>query len=140
MLEYPAKIKYSKKDEVFIVSFPNVKGCHTYGETFEEAQKYAKEALTGWLKVAFDENMKIPESSKITGRDIFYISPDLNVSFAILLRKEREGKHLSQKQIAEMLDISYQAYQKYENPKKANPTLKTIAKVENILGKSLVHI
>jgi antitoxin HicB len=140
MLEYPAKIKYNKIDDVFEVSFPDVKGCYTYGKTLEEAQKFAKEALTGWLEVAFEENMKIPVTSKSAGKGIYYISPEPNVAFAILLRKEREEKHLSQKQIAEKLSVSYQAYQRLENPRRANPSLKTISKLEKILEKSLVHI
>jgi len=140
MLEYPAIIKYNKTENVYEVSFPDVKGCYTYGNSLEEAKNFAKDALSGWLEVAFEENMKIPDPSRKSGKDIYYISPELNVSFAILLRKERENKHLSQKQIAEKLYISYQAYQRFENPRKANPTLKTIAKVEKILGKSLVNI
>ncbi len=140
MLEYPAKIKYNKTDGVFEVYFPDVKGCHTYGKTMEEAQKFAKEALTGWLEVAFDENMKIPEPVRTSGKDIYYISPEPNVAFAILLRREREEKQLSQKQIAEKLTISYQAYQRLENPRRANPSLKTISKLEKILGRPLVNI
>ncbi len=140
MLEYPAKIKYNESDNAFEVSFPDVKGCYTYGKTLEEAKTYAKEALSGWLEVAFEESMKIPEPTKRTGKDIYYISPEHNVSFAIQLRKERENMKLSQKQIAEKLLISYQAYQRFENPRKSNPTLKTITKFEKILGKTLVNI
>jgi len=140
MLAYPAKIKYDKEDKIYLVSFPDVKGCHTYGETLEDALKYAREALTGCLEVAFEENMKISDPSKLSGKDIYYISPDLNVSFAILLKKERENKNLTQKQIADKLDISYQAYQKFENPRKANPTLKTIAKIQKILNREIIKI
>ncbi|HFC10854.1 MAG TPA: type II toxin-antitoxin system HicB family antitoxin [Candidatus Kaiserbacteria bacterium] len=32
------------------VSFPNFPGCVTFGETFEEAQQMAKEALSLWIK------------------------------------------------------------------------------------------
>jgi antitoxin HicB len=140
MLEYPAKIKHNRTENVYEVSFPDLKGCHTYGDTLDDAKTFAKDALSGWLEVAFEENMIIPEPSKNSGKNIYFISPEHNVSFAILLRKERESRHLSQKQIAEKLLISYQAYQRIENPRKANPTLKTIAKVEKILGKTLVSI
>jgi antitoxin HicB len=140
MLKYPARIKYSKEEDVYEVSFPDVRGCATFGETLEEALKYAKEALSGCLESILENNLKLREPSKISGKDIYYISPELNVSFAILLRREREARKLTQKQVADRLAISYQAYQKYENPRRANPTLKTIAKIEKIFGKSFVQI
>jgi antitoxin HicB len=140
MFKYPAKITYNKTDNTYYVKFPDLPNCFTDGETLEEALERAAEVLSLYLESVHENNFKFSDPSHVSGKNIYYISPELNVSFAILLRKERESKHLSQKQIAEKLDISYQAYQRYENPRKANPTLKTIAKVENILGKSLVTI
>lgn len=49
-------------------------------------------------------------------------------------------KGLSQKQAAEMLGINFQSYQKFENPKKANPTLKTIDRIEHIFGVKLITV
>ena len=139
-MEYPAKIKYIKRDKVFEVNFYDLKGCCTFGETFEDALKYAKEALTGWLAVSFDKNKSIPQPSKRSGKNDYYISPDLNVAFAIKLREERNRKNLSQKQVADKLGISHQAYQKFENPNKANATIKTIMKLEKVLEKKFIKI
>ena len=139
-MEYPAKIKYSKEDKVFEVDFYDLKGCCTFGETLEEALKYAKEALTGWLTVSLEKDKSIPQPSKKSGKDDYYISPDLNVAFAIKLKEERSRKNLSQRQIADKLGISYQAYQKFENPNKANVTIKTIMKLEKVLDKKFVKI
>ena len=50
------------------------------------------------------------------------------------LRKMRVGK--SQMQIAHSLGISYQAYQKLENPRKCNPTIKTLEKISSVFGRS----
>lgn len=36
MLEYPAKIKYNKKDDAYEVEFPDLSGCVTFGETLED--------------------------------------------------------------------------------------------------------
>ena len=139
-MEYPAKIKYSKEDKVFEVSFYDLKGCCTFGDTIEDALNYAKEALTGWLSVSLDKNKSIPKPSKRSGKDDYYISPDLNVSFALKLREERNGKNLTQKQVADKLGITHQAYQKFENPNKANVTIKTIMKLEKVLEKKFVKI
>ncbi len=38
------------------VSFPNFPGCVTFGNTFEEAQQMAKEALSLWIETLKGEN------------------------------------------------------------------------------------
>ena len=43
---YPAHIVYSEADLVFEVDFPDLPGCLTFGETFENAS----EAITGYLE------------------------------------------------------------------------------------------
>ena len=47
-----------------------------------------------------------------------------------------DGHHRNK--IAKKLGISYQAYQKLENPRKCNPTVKTLEKISEVLGKNLV--
>lgn len=140
MLAYPSKIQYNRSDKVYSVEFPDLPGCLTYGETIGEAKAYAKEALTGYLSVAYSENVKIRPPSRKKGKNIYYIQPENNVAFAILLRFAREKKGLTQKDVATKLAISYQAYQKYETPSKANPTLKTISKLEEIFEQKLIQI
>ena len=44
---YPAV--FENEDNAFIVSFPDLPGCFTQGDTIFEAYKYAKEALTLYL-------------------------------------------------------------------------------------------
>jgi len=53
-------------------------------------------------------------------------------------REALSGLHLNQIETAKRLGISYQSYQKLENPNKANPTLKTLEKVVKAFGKRLV--
>ncbi|MBN2036993.1 MAG: helix-turn-helix transcriptional regulator [Chitinispirillaceae bacterium] len=47
----------------------------------------------------------------------------------------RTGK--SQGEIARLLGISYQAYQKLENPRRCNPTIKTLEKICASMGRKL---
>ncbi len=56
-----------------------------------------------------------------------------HIAVAIILRKLRADR--SQLDIARQLHISYQVYQRLENPRKANPTLKTLEKVARVFGK-----
>ncbi|MCK4386903.1 MAG: type II toxin-antitoxin system HicB family antitoxin [Candidatus Pacebacteria bacterium] len=42
------------------VSFPSFPGCVTFGDTFEEAKKYAREVLELWLEEMVSQGKKIP--------------------------------------------------------------------------------
>jgi|JI10StandDraft_1071094.scaffolds.fasta_scaffold1070311_1 antitoxin HicB len=139
-ISYPAIIKFNSKDKVFNVVFPDLPGCLTFGDTKDEAIKNAQEALTGYLESIDSRKINIPDSSKIKGKNIHLITPEKNVSFAIWLKKNREKKGLSQKQIARKLNIAYQTYQKFENPQNSNPTLKTIIRLEEVFHENLLLV
>ena len=44
----------------FVVHVPALPGCHTQGDTFEEAMEMAKDAIGGYLEVLKEEGRKIP--------------------------------------------------------------------------------
>ncbi|HYA77844.1 MAG TPA: type II toxin-antitoxin system HicB family antitoxin [Verrucomicrobiae bacterium] len=136
-VQYPAKIRYTKEDKSFLVEFPDLEGCVTAGSTIEEAQKNAKEALTGYLASIFDRGYVIPKPSKAKSGNIYMIEPDPEVATPIMLRRIRDEKKLNQTEVAKMLGISYQAYQRLENPGTCNPTIKTLEKVARIFEKQL---
>jgi predicted RNase H-like HicB family nuclease len=46
---YSATFTYDDADHVWLVEFPALVGCHSYGETLEEARANAHEALQVWL-------------------------------------------------------------------------------------------
>lgn len=140
MIEYPAVIKYSKSDNSYLVNFPDLPGCHTYGGTIEEAQRMASEALSGYLESIDLRKMNIPAPSKLKGRNIFNIAPEPRVAFAIWLKLKRSEKKITQQKAAELLNINFQSYQKFENPKKANPTLATLKKLEQIFNERIILI
>jgi transcriptional regulator with XRE-family HTH domain len=41
---------------------------------------------------------------------------------------------------ADKLGVKYQVYQKLENPASANPTLRTLKKLEKVFGTELVRV
>ena len=137
MISYPAKIKLIKEDQSYLVEFPDLPGCLTEGHSLEEAKNNAKDALTGYLASIFERNFKIPEPSKIKGRNIYMIEPEPEVTIPIILRRLREKKKLTQEDIAKVLGISYQAYQRLEKPGKSNPTLKTLERLAKVFDKDL---
>ena len=45
----------------YTISVPSLPGCISYGKTFEEAIEMIKDAMEGWLAVAREEVVPIPE-------------------------------------------------------------------------------
>lgn len=131
MLTYPCHIV--KDEDSFLVTFPDLENIVTYGATIDEALINAEEALNGCLASDFERSFSIPEPSRPTGENIHPIAVSPHVAIAIMLRKLRAD--VPQTEIARRLNISYQVYQRLENPRKANPTLKTLEKIARVFGK-----
>ena len=140
MISYPAIIENDGEDDGYNVSFPDLPGCFTFGETIDEAKVNAAEALSGYLESIDSRKVKIPEPSEQNGDNVYRIEADTKVGFAIWLKKQREVLGLSQSDIADQLGITYQTYQRIEDPAKSNPTLKTILKLEKVFQHRLVHV
>lgn len=45
----------------YTISVPSLPGCISYGTTFEQAMEMIKDAMEGWLAVAREEGIPIPE-------------------------------------------------------------------------------
>jgi len=78
MISYPAIIEYDSEDEAYNVSFPDLPGCFTFGETIDEAKVNAAEALSGYLESIDSRKVKIPKPSELsgdheTGTGVFWI-------------------------------------------------------------------
>lgn len=46
------KVLVWQEDDVWCASVPAFPGCHSWGETYEEAIRMITEAAQGWLQVA----------------------------------------------------------------------------------------
>ena len=105
----------------------------TFGNTEKEALEMAAEALNGVLESEIARGIAVPPP---TFRSEYAVEVEPNIAFALMLRKRRGEK--TQSEIADKLNISYQQYQRLENPRKANPTLRTIAKLQKIFDYKFV--
>ena len=56
---YRMNIKEDKDEAGYVVSFPELPGCITCGETIESAVKNAEDAKKEWLIAALAEGIKI---------------------------------------------------------------------------------
>ena len=140
MISYPSIFEYDHTDGVYNVSFPDLPGCVTYGETLDEAKRNAEEALSAYLESVDSRRLRIPEPSDLRRDNVYLIEPDTRIGFAVRLKKQREAQGLSQADVADQLGIAYQTYQRIEDPAKSNPTLKTILKLEKVFKHRLVDV
>lgn len=58
-IHYSVIIQWSDEDQAFIAEVPELPGCSTHGDTYEEAIKNAQEVIELWL-----------ENAKVLGKDI----------------------------------------------------------------------
>jgi predicted RNase H-like HicB family nuclease len=63
---YSMIIQWSKEDEAYIVTVPELPGCRTHGDTYEEAVKQGKDAIESWIMVAEELGRPIPSPRNYT--------------------------------------------------------------------------
>jgi antitoxin HicB len=121
-----------KEGNEYIAQFPDMTNVVTCGFTHDEALAMAKEALEGCLECDISHGHEIPPPSY---REGYPVTVSSHIALSLRLRELRGGQ--SQTDIAQKLGLSYQAYQRLENPRKANPTVKTLEKIARVYGREL---
>jgi len=61
---YPAQF-INEDNGTISVYFPDLEGCHTYDNTIEGATLMAKDALEGYIEVAFELGKELPAPSRL---------------------------------------------------------------------------
>lgn len=56
---YPAV--FTKEDGQYLVSVPDLSGCHTFGNDLSEAIEMARDAISMWLCIAENNREEVPE-------------------------------------------------------------------------------
>jgi antitoxin HicB len=116
----------------YIAQFPDMPNVVTCGFSHDEALLMTKEALDGVLAAEIARGNSVPPASFQGGHPVSVAS---HIAIALQLRELRGDK--SQTEIARKLGLTYQAYQRLENPQRANPTLKTLERIAGAFGKEL---
>ncbi len=132
-MKYHCTIK--QEDGLFGVEFPDLPNIITVGATHDEAMAMATEALNAALETDVARGFSLPDPITGPGEGLYPIEVFPHIILAWDIRKLRGNR--SQSEIAARLGLSYQAYQRLENPAKGNPTVKTLERVARALGKRL---
>lgn len=128
-------------EDTILVQFPQHSTINTYGYDWEHAEEMAREALSAALESDFERGYKLPPVKKPRakkGRKVVFIPLEPEVRTAYMLRAWREEAGFTQKQMADRLGISYQAYQRMERPGRSNLTVSTLERVARALNKQLL--
>lgn len=95
-IEYPFEIRPLSKDEGggYSVTFPDLPGCRSDGETPEEAVKNGRDALESWLAVAheFGDDVRAPRGAA-SGRFVQRVPRSLHAQ--LIAQAKAEGVSLN---------------------------------------------
>ncbi len=135
MIRYQALIE--KDGSSYSVSFPDLPGCFSSGDTREDAAENAREALSLYLEEARDPKWDVPKSKARKSRRYVWVHPFVDVAIPLMIRQARLSHGLTQKKLAKRLQITLQQLQKLETPGRSNPTVKTLAAISEALEEAL---
>ena len=96
-MSYRMEIVEDKDEGGFVVSFPDLPGCISCGETVESAVANAMDAKKEWLAAALEEGVKIHEPDSLedySGQFKLRIPRSLHRSLAA--HSQREGISMNQ--------------------------------------------
>lgn len=92
---YLVNIVWSTEDEAYVATVPELEGCQTHGDTFEEATHMAAEAITAYVEALkkMGQPVPVPISEKeYSGKYLLRLGKELHRD--IDLRAKRENKSI----------------------------------------------
>jgi antitoxin HicB len=73
----------------WLISYPDLPGCMSDGETQEEAMANGKDAIAAWLKAAKDSGREIPQPGELpSGKFIARVPRSLHARLSAQARQE----------------------------------------------------
>ena len=90
-MSYKMEIIEDQDEGGFVISYPDLPGCITCGETIESALQNAKDAKREWIRVALEEGIEIyePDSlEKYSGQFKLRIPKSLHRSLSMHAKEE----------------------------------------------------
>ena len=98
-MSYRMEIVEDKEEGGFVVSYPDLPGCITCGETVESAVANALDAKKAWLEAALEERIEIYEPDSLenySGQFKLRIPRSLYISVSRRALSKKEGISMNQ--------------------------------------------
>lgn len=124
-----------ENDGRYVARFPDMADMVVYGSSRDDVLRLAGQVLSERLELDLDYTIELPEP-RYSGGVPVEVPPRL--AFAMNLRKARSM--LTQRNVARMAGMSWQQYERLENPHKANPSLDVIFRLQKVLGHSFLAL
>ena len=136
-MEYPAL--FEREGKFLLAEFPDCPGCQTCVEGDGDIESEAEDALSGWLEAHLGRNLIPPKPSQVrrNGRNVIGVPVDPFLAIRLQLRWARAEESLTQEKLAEKLGMTQQQLARLESGE-SNPTVRTIARVAQGLGRRVV--
>lgn len=96
-LPYRMEIVEDREEGGYVVSYPDLPGCLTCGETIESAVENARDAKRVWLEAALEEGVSIPKPDSLedySGQ--FKLCLPRSLHRALAEHSQREGISMNQ--------------------------------------------
>ena len=96
-LRYRMEVVEDPDEGGYVISFPDLKGCITCGETIESALEYAKDAKREWFIAALEDGYPIPEPDELemySGQ--FKLRMPRSLHRQLAMHSKREGISMNQ--------------------------------------------
>ncbi len=90
-MQYPFELRPLTPDEGggWLISFPDLPGCMSDGESPEEAMQNGRDALTAWLKAAQESGRDVPAPGELpSGKFIARVPRSLHARLSARARQE----------------------------------------------------
>lgn len=128
-MKYHFKIHKSK--DGYWADCLELEGCRSQGDSLEELKENLEEALNLYLSEDLNSPMNFSEPREfVAGKNIVEIEVDPGVALAMMVRQARLKMKKTQKEMMQILEIkNLSNYQRLEDPRRANPELKTLVKL-----------
>ncbi|MNJ93443.1 hypothetical protein D3C87_111250 [compost metagenome] len=132
-MKYHFKVHGNEKDG-FWAECLELPGCQSQGDSKAELIENLHEALDLFLSEPEDSKFVFEEPQRrLGGRNIIEITVSPSVAIANKMRSIRLLRKLTQREMCEVLGIAHlSAYQRLEDPRRANPEMKTLAKIKSV--------
>jgi predicted RNase H-like HicB family nuclease/DNA-binding XRE family transcriptional regulator len=130
-MQYRARV--TQEGTQWLASFPDCPGCQTFGDSKQDLQAMAEDALSGWLEAHLVDGESPPRPKAKRGT-LVSVAP--NVAVAVQVRWMREDMRMTQTQLARKVKVSQQAIAKLERPQ-GNPSIETLARLARALGRHM---
>jgi len=59
-LQYSMLVEWDPEDRIYVVTVPELPGCRTHGDSYEEAVRHGQEAIESWIASARADGEPIP--------------------------------------------------------------------------------